>query len=172
METPYTLWGVTPLLYAMAAGSNTADILETVNVLLAAKASVHARANQGLTCPAVLLSNVSTMPKVLRLLIGKGVDLNMRFFPRTRFFKIMCPLSRFAVWCGSQNTVMHSHAGIEAATPLFLAVLQGDADSISELLQAKADPHLRNKQGFTALEFGSSRIYGVAPPLLKNLLTG
>ena len=58
----------------------------------------------------------------------------------------------------------------EGSTPLMAAALQGKVAEFGELLDAAADPTLRNRQGLTALALAHARFGEVVPPLLRQLL--
>ena len=70
------------------------------------------------------------------------------------------------MWCGSKNGLLRHWASQLGSTALHMAARNGDVAVTHVLLEANADPVLRNKQGATALESARDNL-GEIPAVLE-----
>lgn len=157
---------------ALNQGTNSSETELTFHTLLGAKADPHQKMLTGSSTIHQLGMHPAHLPNLLQLLLDEGLDVNLPQAPQTFLWRLLLPVFRCAVQLGSRNPVFLWLAPTEGRTPLMLAVEQKRCDvrTIFELLKFRADPHMRNKQGYTALDM-ARREFGAVPILLERLLT-
>lgn len=94
--------------------------------------------------------------------------MNYQQAPTTQQWYRIHRARRANVRFGNPNGVMRARANHEGSTALHLAAKKGDVDVSRILLQAEADPTLRNKQGLTALDHALEDL-GEVPAALAPL---
>lgn len=133
------------LLIALRVGST-----KVIPVLLAqAKLDVEARNRQDES--ALMIASLKGMTDMVRLLLDKEADVNKPGWT---------PLHYAATGGHLQimQLLLDNHAYIDAAspngsTPLMMAAMYGTPSAVKLLLEAGADPLLKNQQGLTAIDF-------------------
>lgn len=100
---------------------------------------------------ALMLASIKGQTALARLLIDKGADVNKPGWAPLHYASTYGHLELM-------NLLLEHHAYIDAAspnesTPLMMAAMYGTASAVKLLLEAGADPMLRNTQGLTALDF-------------------
>lgn len=123
---------------------------KVIVVLLAwPKLDVEARNRQDES--ALMIASLKGMNEVVRELLDKGADVNKPGWT---------PL-HYAATSGQlqiMNLLLEQHAYIDAAspngsTPLMMAAMYGTPSAVKLLLEAGADPLLKNDLGLTAIDF-------------------
>jgi len=151
--------GITPLMMASALSSLTSN-LKTVKLLLDKGANVNAQDNFGLSSLsyASKLSDSSSSLDTIKLLLEYGADINLKDEDSNT------PLiyaSRYVNTTSSPETVkllidnganIHSK-NIFQKTPLMYAAGQGDLETITILLNKRADPFDKDVYAHYAVDF-------------------
>lgn len=99
----------------------------------------------------LMLASIKGQLALARQLIAKGADVNKPGWAPLHYASTSGHLELM-------NLLLEHHAYIDAAspnesTPLMMAAMYGTASAVKLLLEAGADPMLRNVQGLTALDF-------------------
>lgn len=101
----------------------------------------------------LMLASLKGLLTLCEQLIAKGADVNKPGWT---------PLHYAATHghVGVMNLLLENHAYIDAAspngsTPLMMAALYGTPTAVKVLLEAGADPMLKNDQGLTAIDFAN-----------------
>ena len=124
--------------------------LKVASALIASpKTNVEAR--NGKDESPLMLASLSGLLDVAKQLIDRGADVNK---PGWAPLHYAATKGHLAV----MDLLLENHAYIDAAspngsTPLMMASLYGTASAVKLLLDAGADPLLKNEQGLTALDF-------------------
>ena len=124
--------------------------LKVVSALMAwPKTNVEAR-NPKDESP-LMLASINGMLDVAKQLIDKGADVNKPGWAPLHYAATKGHVAVMAL-------LLEHHAYIDAAspngsTPLMMASLYGTAPAVKLLLEAGADPLLKNEQGLTAIDF-------------------
>ena len=124
--------------------------LKVVSVLLAwEKIDVNAR-NAKDENP-LMLASIKGMTALAKQLIDKDADVNKPGWTPLHYAATHCHLELM-------NLLLEHHAYIDASspngsTPLMLAAMYGTPAAVKLLLEAGADPSLRNEQNLTAIDF-------------------
>ena len=113
------------------------------------KTTVEAR-NAADESPLMLASLKGLLPVVVRL-IERGADVNKPGWAPLHYAATKGHLD-------VMNVLLENHAYIDAAspngtTPLMMAAMYGTPSAVKLLLEAGADPSLKNIQGLTAIDF-------------------
>ncbi len=100
---------------------------------------------------ALMLASIKGQTALARLLIDKGADVNKPGWAPLHYASTYGHLELM-------HLLLEHHAYIDAAspnesTPLMMAAMYGTVSAVKLLLEAGADPMLRNTQGLTALDF-------------------
>ena len=116
---------------------------------------VHLRNPQGET--ALMLAALKGQEELCRQLLERDADVNQ---PGWTALHYAASAGQVAVI----TLLLENHAYIDAespnrSTPLMMATQYGTADAVRVLLQAGADPLLKNAQGFTALDLARRNSY-------------
>lgn len=146
------------------------DVEEVAQVLLAAGANPHHLPQQGSGMLNSAASNQNSMPKVIQLLATAGVDVNWRTTAPAFKWRMIYRLAHLAVRLGVRSTLLTEISEWDGDTALMSAVKEGKVADVQALLDAVADPTLRNRCGQTALDLAKSH-FGSVPPLVEELLT-
>jgi uncharacterized protein len=113
------------------------------------KTTVESR-NSADESPLMLASLKGLLPVVVKL-IERGADVNKPGWAPLHYAATKGHLEVI-------NVLLENHAYIDAAspngsTPLMMAAMYGTPSAVKLLLEAGADPSLKNTQGLTAIEF-------------------
>lgn len=101
------------------------------------------------------LSTATTFPglphgrEIIHLLLGARADVNYRegfYRPLGLLARLLCNLQR------RPSALLRGIAGCGGSTPLYIAAWFGNPEAVNLLLQARADPELRNDRGVGYLE--------------------
>ena len=101
----------------------------------------------------LMLAALKGLFAVCEQLIAKGADVNKPGWTPLHYAATHGHIS-------VMNLLLDNHAYIDAAspngsTPLMMAALYGTPDAVKVLLEAGADPRLKNDQGLTAIDFAN-----------------
>ena len=124
--------------------------LKVASTLIASpKTNVEAR--NGKDESPLMLASLSGLLDLAKQLIDRGADVNK---PGWAPLHYAATKGHLAV----MDLLLENHAYIDAAspngsTPLMMASLYGTASAVKLLLEAGADPLLKNEQGLTAIDF-------------------
>ena len=124
--------------------------LKVASTLIASpKTNVEAR--NGKDESPLMLASLSGLLDVAKQLIDRGADVNK---PGWAPLHYAATKGHVAV----MDLLLENHAYIDAAspngsTPLMMASMYGTASAVKLLLEAGADPLLKNEQGLTAIDF-------------------
>ena len=124
--------------------------LKVASTLIASpKTNVEAR--NGKDESPLMLASLKGLLEVAKQLIDRGADVNK---PGWAPLHYAATKGHVAV----MDLLLENHAYIDAAspngsTPLMMASLYGTASAVKLLLDAGADPLLKNEQGLTAIDF-------------------
>ena len=99
----------------------------------------------------LMLASIKGQTALAQQLIDKGADINKPGWAPLHYASTYGHLELM-------NLLLEHHAYIDAAspnesTPLMLAAMYGTSSAVKLLLEAGADPMLRNAQGLTAFDF-------------------
>ena len=113
------------------------------------KIDVNPRNRSGET--PLMLASIKGQTALAKQLIDKGADVNQPGWAPLHYASTYGHLELM-------NLLLEHHAYIDAAspnesTPLMMAAMYGTASAVKLLLEAGADPMLRNAQGLTAFDF-------------------
>jgi uncharacterized protein len=102
----------------------------------------------------LMLASIKGQLALASQLIDKGADVNKPGWTPLHYASTYGHLALM-------NLLLEHHAYIDAAspnesTPLMMAAMYGTASAVKLLLEAGADPLLRNLQGLNALEFANT----------------
>ena len=124
--------------------------LKVASTLIASpKTNVEARIGKDES--PLMLASLSGLLDVAKQLIDRGADVNK---PGWAPLHYAATKGHVAV----MDLLLENHAYIDAAspngsTPLMMASMYGTASAVKLLLEAGADPLLKNEQGLTAIDF-------------------
>ncbi len=112
----------------------------------------------------LMLASLRGQEDVARRLLKKGADVNKTGWTPLHYAASAAKLALISL-------LIENHAYIDAespngTTPLMMAALYGNGAAVDLLLQEGADPHLKNQQGMTALQFAQR---GERPDAIKSL---
>lgn len=140
--------GGTPIMYGALSGSP-----ETVSLLLQYDANVDAVAGNGWT--ALMIASVKGYLDVARLLLRHGADPNLAdVYSWTPLMRAVYEERlRVVRLLAAHRATRINQRGENGITALHLAVLKGNAGSVSTLLAHGADPGIKDDSGRTALDF-------------------
>jgi len=101
----------------------------------------------------LMLASLKGLLAVCEQLIAKGADVNKPGWTPLHYAATHGHIS-------VMNLLLDNHAYIDAAspngsTPLMMAALYGTPAAVKVLLEAGADPRLKNDQGLTAIDFAN-----------------
>lgn len=101
----------------------------------------------------LMLASLKGLLAVCEQLIAKGADVNKPGWTPLHYAATHGHISVI-------NLLLDNHAYIDAAspngsTPLMMAALYGTPAAVKVLLEAGADPRLKNDQGLTAIDFAN-----------------
>jgi ankyrin repeat protein len=162
-------------LLARGFDPNTVDSTGTAGLLLALQAASMKVASRLATWPAtkVEVRNAADESPLMhaalkgeielcKLLIKRGADVNKPGWAPLHYAATKAHID-------IMNLLLDEHAYIDAAspngtTPLMMAAQYGDENAVKLLLEAGADPLLRNVLGMTALDFAqrANRLHSVS----------
>lgn len=99
----------------------------------------------------LMLASLKGLPEIARQLIAKGADVNKPGWTPLHYAATHGHLPIITL-------LLDNHAYIDASspngsTPLMMAALYGTPSAVKLLLEAGADPLLKNDQGLTAIDF-------------------
>ena len=154
----------------MSAGTTSAEAYETVRQLVAAKCCIGHKDFFGGSVLHHACINDDARPEVIRVLIGAAADVNYQQEPSTFAYRSLLKVARLAVHAGSKSALLQAMASWQGWTPLMPAAQSGQVDVVRELIAAKADPSIRNRQGHTAYDLTRLSFGEGVPASLKNLL--
>lgn len=159
------------LLPACLFGPNK---LETVRALLDVGADRNAHNKFGFTPLHDAAANPDAEPETIRMLVRAGCNVNGQVIPPSLGPGLVLGVMRFATRLGMGGKLARHLATTKRTTPLHNAAMRGDVDLCRVLLEANADPTMRNAMGLTPLEqarrtLSGSRT-GAAPAALEALL--
>lgn len=128
----------------------------TLRLLLEANSSPWSLTDIGGSALMVLAKNPDCdVEKVTILLEATGRDpsyINQRLLPQNLKWRLLMGIGRLAFCAGSKNKVLLEMATWKGVTSLHYAAMAGDVDVCQVLLEARADPTIRNAIGMTPLE--------------------
>jgi ankyrin repeat protein len=168
-------YGLTPLHFSVKYGGPS---LASVKALLAAGADQSIPDAFGsLPLHEALICDEAD-PEIVRALLAAdgAVDINVQSVSPTYFMSGLMSMMRFATnWMGSGNKLVHMFASYNGLTALHHAAGRGDVQLCGSLLDAGADPTLRNGMGHTPLQYARWKLNGgntdgKAPAALEALL--
>lgn len=167
LEQPSHL-GMTPLGAASSQGRD-----EAVELLLCARADTGS-SDSG---TALSFAAVHGTPRTVRLLVEARCDVDLRFRPRVLSpLGVALSMADASYWLGARTKLSSDGHHVWGATPLILAILFGNYEVASGLLDAGADASARNDYGASAADlaelFGPdwvSRYRTSSQPLLTGL---
>ncbi|CAK9090336.1 Ankyrin-2 [Durusdinium trenchii] len=144
--------GLTPLHFAAKHACDPAAIM----ALLALRADVNETdaigtsviGHAGTKEIAKLLIEMGA-DEIIHLLLGARADVNYRegfYRPLGLLARLLCNLQR------RPSALLRGIAGCGGSTPLYIAAWFGNPEAVNLLLQARADPELRNDRGVGYLE--------------------
>lgn len=124
--------------------------MKVAAVLMDWKATQVESRNAADESPLMLASLRGLLPVVVKL-IERGADVNKPGWAPLHYAATKGHLEVI-------NVLLENHAYIDAAspngsTPLMMAAMYGTPSAVKLLLEAGADPSLKNTQGLTAIEF-------------------
>ena len=139
-----TAQGVTPLCAAAACGQVT-----TVEALLKRGASPNMVLFTGLII--LMMAVISGSLPCCRILLEHRANVNAVARPSTALGATVCSLLRFARPFLGEGGPVHLLSISEGATALLVAAALGQLEVLNLLLEANADPSVRNRLGLDAL---------------------
>lgn len=112
----------------------------------------------------LMLASLKGQEDVAKRLLKKGADVNKTGWTPLHYAASAAKLALISL-------LIENHAYIDAespngTTPLMMAALYGNGAAVDLLLQEGADPHLKNQQDMTALQFAQR---GERPDAIKSL---
>ena len=112
----------------------------------------------------LMLASLKGQEDVAKRLLKKGADVNKTGWTPLHYAASAAKLALISL-------LIENHAYIDAespngTTPLMMAAMYGNGAAVDLLLQEGADPHLKNQQGMTALQFAQR---GERPDAIKSL---
>jgi len=120
-----------------------------------------------------LCFNNNSVPHIVKFLFDTNIDVNMTMQPSTDEWRARYMSSQSAIRDGNlDGEVTRELARWEGSTALMLAARHGKVAEVCALVEARADPSLRNGMGQNALEMVEDMFGGAAPTELTMLLEG
>jgi len=118
----------------------------------------------------LMLASLKGLFAVCEQLIAKGADVNKPGWTPLHYAATHGHIS-------VMNLLLDNHAYIDAAspngsTPLMMAALYGTPAAVKVLLEAGADPRLKNDQGMTAIDFANRGQRSESAALLAAFIRG
>lgn len=162
---------------------NTVDSKGSAGLLLAVKASSFKVASRLAAAPGtkvevrnsadespLMLAALKGELALCQLLIKKGADVNKPGWAPLHYAATNAHID-------IMNLLLEAHAYIDAAspngtTPLMMAAQYGDESSVKLLLEAGADPLLRNSLGLSALDFAHRASRLVSAQIISAFVRG
>jgi len=155
----------------LSALVGVAEVGPIIRLMMDAKASANNvefwGGQSSLLC--CLAQNENANCDAARLLLQEGHDVNARFRPQNRTWKMMLQVMRLAAKVDN-STCTRAFANLEGSTPLHFAAKRGDVALASLLVAHGADVGAKNKQGRTALDVAVHFFGGNPPKLLQAAL--
>lgn len=144
---------------------------EMVRVLLSAAADPRCADYAGMSPLHSLVAKEDSDPEAVRVLVSAAPDLvNLPIATRGRWHARCC-FARAFEHMGLASAPFKEVAFWERCTPLHFAAARGDAVVTRVLLDARADPSLRNAQRLTPFELATARFGEDVPRFLGPLLS-
>ena len=174
LEQRNTVLGATALVLATNMGANKID---TVRTLCKSGARIDALTHAGFSVLMAACANEDSDPAVVKLLIGVldrvedlGLDgdINHRMQSKSTKWKMLRGSAKIAVRSGFVNSVLARRlANGPGLTALHYAARRGDVEIVTLLLEAGADPYIKNEMGMNS--FDISEKFGPFPSVKKAL---